>query len=167
MSIESSPMPSPYNGALGSISAACISRLSEDTINRASLSSSVVSALLETVSFIAGSFMVPVPSHQATAIIALRFARSAHSPPESGRAGKSAVDHDHLAGNEAVRLDERHHGFGHVLRGDTALQGRRLRALGHQVLVLVFQHAPHPLAFHPARSHRIDADVRSEIVGEG
>src|SRR5258706_12856316 len=166
MSIESSPMPSPYSGPLGSISAACTSRLSEDTINWASLSSSAVSALLETVSFIAGSFMVPVPSHQATAIITLRFARSARSPPESGRAGKSAVDPDHFAGDEAVRLHARHHGFGHVLRGDTALQGRRLCALGHEILVLVLQHAPHPLAFHPARSHRIDADFRSEIVGE-
>src|SRR5258706_287036 len=150
MSIESSPMPSPYNRALGSISAACISRLSEDTINRASLSSSAVSALLDTVSFIAGSFMVPVPSHQATAIIALRFARSARSPPESGRAGKSAVDHDHFAGDEAVRLHERHHGIGHVLRGDAALQGRRLRALGHELFVFVLQHALHPIAFHPA-----------------
>src|SRR6266481_4401229 len=115
MSIESSPMPSPYKGAVGSISAASISRLSEETINWASLSSSVVSTLLETVSFIAGSFIVPVPSHQATAIIALRFARPARSPLRSGRAGKSAVDNDHLAGHEAVRLDERHHRLGHIL----------------------------------------------------
>src|SRR6266568_3020198 len=156
-------MPSPYSGAAGSISAACISRLSEETINCASLSSSAVSALFDRVSFIAGSFMFPVSSGQATAIIALGFGRAAVS---SSRAGKSAVDHDHLSGNEAVRLDERHHGFGHVLRGDTAPQRGELGAAAHELFVFVLQHPLHPVAFHPARRDGVHADVRTQVVGE-
>src|SRR5437899_6112720 len=104
-------MPSPYNAAVGSISAACVSRLSAETINWASLSSSSVSALFDRVSFIAGSFMFPVSSRQATAIIALGFARAAVC---SSRAGKCAVDHDDLSGDEADRVDVRQCGLGHV-----------------------------------------------------
>src|SRR5437879_6631205 len=99
-------MPSPYNGAVGSISAACVSRLSEETINWASLSSSAVSALFDTVSFIAGSF-ISLFSPIRQSIIAPRFRRPGERPPGSGRAGKSAVDHDHLAGKKAVRLNDR------------------------------------------------------------
>src|SRR5690349_22415409 len=54
MSIESSPNPSPYKGAPGSICAAGVSRLSEEVISWASLSSSAVIALPGSVSFIAG-----------------------------------------------------------------------------------------------------------------
>src|SRR5262245_57944287 len=45
MSIESSPSPSPYKGATGSISSARASRLRVETISRASSSSSAVRAL--------------------------------------------------------------------------------------------------------------------------
>src|SRR5712691_9500698 len=40
----------------------------------------------------------------------------------SGRAGEPAVDHDHFAGDETVRPDERHHGLGDVLRSDATLE---------------------------------------------
>src|SRR6266480_1288170 len=73
-------MPSPYNGAVGSIPAARVCRLSEETINWASLSSSAVSALLDRFSFIAGSLIFPVSSHQAIAIIARGFGRSGGRP---------------------------------------------------------------------------------------
>src|SRR5207247_5108144 len=69
------------NGEVGSISVARVSRLSEETINWASLSSSAVSALLDRVSFIAGSLIFPVSSHQAIAIIARGFGRSGGRPP--------------------------------------------------------------------------------------
>src|SRR5438094_2480552 len=163
MSIKSSSMPSPYKGAVGSISAACASRLRADTINWASLSSSAVSALFDRVSFIAGSFIFPrfLPSCDRYYSSWVRVAVS------SGRAGKTAVDDDHLAGNETVRLDERHHRFGHVLRRDAAPQGRELGAAPHQLLVLVLEHALHPVAFHPARRDGVHADFRAEVVGEG
>src|SRR5438128_5689538 len=112
-------MPSPYNGAVGSISAACVSRLSEETINWASLSSSAVSALFDRVSFITSSFIFPrfLPSSDRHYSSWTREVGRAGF--RSCRACKPAVDHDHLAGNEAVRLAEGHHGVVHVHRGDS------------------------------------------------
>src|SRR5258708_6096420 len=86
--------------------------------------------------------------------------------PHLSGGGVAAVDDDHLAGDEAVGLDQAHHGLGDVVGGDDALEGRRLRPLAHQVLVLVPEHALHPVAFHPAGRDRVDADVGAEVPGE-
>src|SRR5689334_24013217 len=106
MSIESSPSPSPYKGPPGSICAAGVSRLSEEVISWASLSSSAVIALPGSVSFIAGSFMSPIPpnGHRHYS----RPVRNEAAGGRSGRAGESPVDDDDFAGDEAIRLDERH-----------------------------------------------------------
>src|SRR3954462_5390200 len=61
--------------------------------------------------------------------------------PQLGGAGEAAVDDDDFAGDEAVALDEAHHGLGDVVGGDDALERRRLGALAHQVVLLVLEHA--------------------------
>src|SRR3989441_9272589 len=159
-------MPSPYNGAVGSISAACVSRLSEETINWASLSSSAVSALFDRVSFITSSFIFLCFLPSSDRYYSSRTREAGRAGFRSSGARKPAVDHDHLAGNEAFRLDERHHGFGHVLRGDTALQRGELGAASHEVFVFVLKHPVHPITFHPARRDGVHADFRTEIISE-
>ena len=76
----------------------------------------------------------------------------------SGGTGEAAVNDDDFTGHKTVALDQAHHGLGHIVGSDTALERRELGALAHQVVVFVAQHALHPLAFHPPRRHRIDAN---------
>src|SRR5438874_9868526 len=116
-------------------------------------------------------FRAPERRPPANATTSQFYARVRHRiiatlAPNSGGAGVATVDDDDFAGDEAVRLDEAHHGLGDVVGGDDALERRALRALAHQVLVFVLQHALHPVAFHPARRDGVDADLRSEVPGE-
>ena len=68
---------------------------------------------------------------------------------------------DHFVGNDQV--DDH---FGYIVGIDHALERRGLRTARHQIVVAVAERPLHPIALHPARRHRIHANIGAEVDGK-